>query len=222
MVAQACHSLGCDRNNGGHVQLRPTLGTCTRNHPRCAERRRSLPRTAGSPWHSGRSKFRSSAARAAGPVPAILKLHGSTNWGYNPTANDAPLVVTAESVLWQPADSGQPVLPRNIGLYDDLLPMIVPPMSSKAGYYSGPSFEASGVGPRLNCKERRQSPSSDARSRRLTSHRDSSFRNFQPQHRSQSLTTTVRCRRAFRRSSLDEGLLRPIREKMPSVDIQRI
>jgi len=73
----------------------------------------------------------------AGPVPAILKLHGSTNWGYNPTVRDAPIVVTDDSAHWAPTDADQDILPRNVGLYDDLLPMIVPPMSSKSDYYSG-------------------------------------------------------------------------------------
>jgi hypothetical protein len=73
-----------------------------------------------------------------GPTLALLKLHGSINWGYagiNATSRDS--IYLLESDLgWSDVEDGQPALPRHWGLHDDLEPMIVPPTGTKSSYYS--------------------------------------------------------------------------------------
>jgi len=75
-----------------------------------------------------------------GPVPAVMKLHGSTNWAYNPRVPEAPLIITDQYPVWAAPNPTLSSGYRNIGIYDDLEPLIVPPTGSKGAYYSGASL----------------------------------------------------------------------------------
>ena len=80
-----------------------------------------------------------------GPIPTIYKLHGSTNWsfgGLSGPPND-PIVMTSDGRSWgTPANPRHDRAPRYRHLYDDLLPLIVPPTFSKGPYFSNRSLQA--------------------------------------------------------------------------------
>lgn len=82
------------------------------------------------------SGFTSGYSAPVGPIPAILKLHGSVNWAYNPNLADAPITLTSQSASWMTEYPHPNQPPRFIGIYDDLSPLIVPPSSSKSSFYS--------------------------------------------------------------------------------------
>lgn len=94
------------------------------------------------------TSFRSGGmfARATPPgsVLRLLKLHGSTNWGYagmNTTTGDAIYLMESD-MSWSTPERTKPPLPRHEGLYDDLKPMIVPPTGTKNLYYSSSGLRA--------------------------------------------------------------------------------
>lgn len=80
-------------------------------------------------------------------VLRLFKLHGSTNWFYG--GPDAPVtdrVVMTQASGWWPGSPAEHSLPRSSGrqtnLYDDLLPLIIPPTGTKGGYYGNRSLRA--------------------------------------------------------------------------------
>lgn len=94
------------------------------------------------------TSFRSGGmfARATPPgsVLRMLKLHGSTNWGYagmNTTTGDAIYLMESD-MRWSGPQRIRRPLPRHEGLYDDLKPMIVPPTGTKNLYYSSSGLRA--------------------------------------------------------------------------------
>ncbi|WIE85094.1 SIR2 family protein [Curtobacterium sp. MCPF17_021] len=80
-----------------------------------------------------------------GLIPMIYKLHGSINWsfsGLEGPPND-PIVMTSEGRRWDAVH--QPLrqqAPRYQHLYDDLVPLIVPPTYSKGPYFFNRSLRA--------------------------------------------------------------------------------
>lgn len=100
------------------------------------------------PLEDRSANFRSggmfSAASPPGPLLRLLKLHGSTNWGYagpNSGTHDSIYLMNSEKV-WSASSPSRPLLPRHEGLYDDLQPMIVPPTGTKNLYYGSAGLRA--------------------------------------------------------------------------------
>lgn len=78
-----------------------------------------------------------------GPVLGLIKLHGSTNWGFsglNAAPGEVPCLMSS-GLTWSRAE-GKAVEPRFRSIYDDLHPMIVPPTGTKEAYYSSSSLRA--------------------------------------------------------------------------------
>jgi len=76
-------------------------------------------------------------------VLALYKLHGSTNWAFG--GLDAPpsdrVLLTGDFLRWQDeaADAGAPS-PREQSMYDDVVPLIIPPTLTKGPYYTNLSL----------------------------------------------------------------------------------
>lgn len=78
-----------------------------------------------------------------GNILGLIKLHGSTNWGFsglNSAVGEVPCLMSS-GLTWS-AESSVANEPRFRAIYDDLQPMIVPPTGTKAVYYSGTSLRA--------------------------------------------------------------------------------
>ncbi|OAD97709.1 hypothetical protein [Arthrobacter sp. OY3WO11] len=95
-------------------------------------------------WPAGSSRA-ISASTPLDPVFNMFKLHGSTNWAYG--GPKAP--VSDRIVLKQPGGSWGPASTvrehttgRYTSLFDDLVPLIIPPTSSKSSFYSNLSLRA--------------------------------------------------------------------------------
>ncbi|MFJ6347204.1 hypothetical protein ACIQLM_16910 [Pseudarthrobacter oxydans] len=78
-----------------------------------------------------------------GPTLELLKLHGSTNWGYGglhaPSSEVMCLLRSGQG--WSPETKADDS-PRNKGMFDDLQPMIVPPTGTKNAFYSNAGLRA--------------------------------------------------------------------------------
>lgn len=79
-----------------------------------------------------------------GNVARLYKLHGSVNWGYGgPNGHPSSRIVLLQAAGgWGYASSGDAPRPRQQALYDDLVPMIVPPTSAKNAFYANLSLRA--------------------------------------------------------------------------------
>lgn len=78
-----------------------------------------------------------------GNVLGLIKLHGSTNWGFsglNSAPGEVPCLMSS-GITWS-GDNDVTNEPRFRALFDDLQPMIVPPTGTKAAYYSSTSLRA--------------------------------------------------------------------------------
>jgi hypothetical protein len=95
-------------------------------------------------WPAGTSRA-ISASSPSEPVFTMFKLHGSTNWAYG--GPKAP--VSDRIVLKRPGGSWkdeakrpEEMTGRSASLFDDLVPLIIPPTSSKSSFYSNFSLRA--------------------------------------------------------------------------------
>ena len=78
-----------------------------------------------------------------GPTLELLKLHGSTNWGYggiNAPSSDV-MCLLQSGQRWS-SDTKKDGSPRSKGMFDDLQPMIVPPTGTKNAFYSNAGLRA--------------------------------------------------------------------------------
>lgn len=95
-------------------------------------------------WPPGSSGFLSSGA-PPGPVPWIYKLHGSINWAYG-----GPHAPVSDQVTLVPSHSRWSVAPESAAerprrdqvMHDDLLPLIIPPTTTKGDFYGNLSLRA--------------------------------------------------------------------------------
>jgi hypothetical protein len=75
-------------------------------------------------------------------VLALYKLHGSTNWAFG--GIDAPpsdrVLLTGDFLRWQPTDDVDTLSPREQSMYDDVVPLIIPPTLTKGPYYTNLSL----------------------------------------------------------------------------------
>lgn len=79
-----------------------------------------------------------------GKTLGLIKLHGSINWGYSgssETPGEAIQLLPSDH-RWSEIKRQEQPLPRYLGLYDDLEPMIVPPTGTKSAYYSSAGLRA--------------------------------------------------------------------------------
>jgi len=71
-------------------------------------------------------------------IPRMYKLHGSTNWSFGGV--DAPpndqIVLTRDGLDWCESPPRKALPPRWGSIYQDLVPLIVPPTFTKGSYYS--------------------------------------------------------------------------------------
>jgi hypothetical protein len=78
-----------------------------------------------------------------GQVLSLYKLHGSVSWmfgGLNSPPNDQVLL-RDDFLGWRiPALNDEPVSPRELSKYDDVVPLIIPPTLTKGPYYSNQSL----------------------------------------------------------------------------------
>lgn len=95
-------------------------------------------------WPVGTSRAISASSPSAS-VFKMFKLHGSTNWAYG--GPKAP--VSDRIVLKRPGGSWrvehnerEDTTGRSASLFDDLVPLIIPPTSSKSSFYSNFSLRA--------------------------------------------------------------------------------
>lgn len=78
-----------------------------------------------------------------GPTLELLKLHGSTNWGYGGfNAPSSEVMCLLQSGQRWSRDSKANESPRSMGMFDDLRPMIVPPTGTKNVFYSNAGLRA--------------------------------------------------------------------------------
>jgi len=84
--------------------------------------------------------------RPPGDVFTLFKLHGSTNWGYQGTENrtNEAVVLMRSLQSWLPTPTNTTITTaqRSTFLYDDLVPMIVPPTTTKNPYYGNTVLRA--------------------------------------------------------------------------------
>lgn len=77
-------------------------------------------------------------------IPELLKLHGSISWAYggpNAPVSDR-ITLTKSELQWSTAFSAPEPRGRYRALHDGLVPLIVPPTSTKSGFYSNLSLRA--------------------------------------------------------------------------------
>lgn len=79
-----------------------------------------------------------------GPIPTLLKLHGSTSWSYGgPSAPVSDRITLGQSGLrWNTPFGVPPASGRYSALHDGLVPLIVPPATTKSAYYGNLSLRA--------------------------------------------------------------------------------
>ena len=78
-----------------------------------------------------------------GSTLELLKLHGSTNWGYGGiNAPSSEVMCLLQSGLGWSHVSNTNESPRSKGMFDDLQPMIVPPTGTKNAFYSNAGLRA--------------------------------------------------------------------------------
>jgi hypothetical protein len=104
-----------------------------------------------------------------GPTLELLKLHGSTNWGYGglhaPSSNVMCLLRPGQG--WSPETKADDS-PRNKGMFDDLQPMIVPQQARRTPSTQTPAFAPNGAMPPCRWPEPQKSRSSVIRFRQQT------------------------------------------------------
>ncbi|GAA1382289.1 SIR2 family protein [Catellatospora chokoriensis] len=89
-------------------------------------------------WPAGTSAF-VSAGPPLGPVPRLMKLHGSLNWRYS--GINAPitdeLYLADSQASWQlPGETAVATSLRDEMLFSHKVPLIVPPTGSKSSWYA--------------------------------------------------------------------------------------
>jgi hypothetical protein len=96
-------------------------------------------------WPAGSAGFLSASGPSREPVPELMKLHGSLNWrygGYTAPVSEELYLVPGHD-LWAPeSPSGRVVPPRHKNLFDDKIPMIVPPTGVKNAWYGNLAMRA--------------------------------------------------------------------------------
>ena len=75
-------------------------------------------------------------------VLSLYKLHGSTNWSFG--GLDSPpnsrILLTGDFLQWAPTLAQEELSPRERSMYDDVVPLIIPPTLTKGPYYSNLSL----------------------------------------------------------------------------------
>jgi hypothetical protein len=78
-----------------------------------------------------------------GEVLSLYKLHGSINWafgGLDARPSDR-ILLTGDFLRWsQPPLREEPISPRERSMYDDVVPLIIPPTLTKGPYYTNLSL----------------------------------------------------------------------------------
>jgi hypothetical protein len=82
---------------------------------------------------------------ARGPLLSLYKLHGSTSWGFggiDGPSNDR-IVLWNQQLRWGRTPVGdEEISPRYVSLYDDLVPLVVPPTLTKGPFFSNLALRA--------------------------------------------------------------------------------
>jgi len=79
------------------------------------------------------------------PLLRMFKLHGSTSWAFSglDSSPSDRIVLTADRLTWHGRkDPEDPVPPRYMSRFDDVVPLIIPPTLTKGPYYSNLALKA--------------------------------------------------------------------------------